>query len=86
MSAAITYTEVARRHMTLDSVAPNGSSCSHDHWTTIVKRQDWADTPENGLYAGRSYRITERYVSTSPDNLGVLVNQESGPWSAVWNG
>lgn len=77
----IVVTEVERRQSgPVASVAPNGSSRSTDYWTLIVKRQDWTDDPRNGIYAGRSYRIEERWISSDPDYLGQISSSSSQPW------
>lgn len=76
----ITYTEIERHHSERDSVAPNGSSRSHDYHTAIVYRQDWTEDPRNGVYAGRSYRVTERYISSSAHTLGQFFGSDSQPW------
>lgn len=76
----ITETVISRHQSEADSVAPNGSARSHDYYTTVVIRQDWANVPENGIYAGRSYRIVERYISNRPDTPGQYIGRSSSPW------
>jgi hypothetical protein len=49
-------------------------------WTVITRRQQWADTPDNAAYAGRTYRVTDTWVSDTPDHLGMLVSSTSYPW------
>ena len=62
------------------SIAPNGSSRSVDYWTLIVYRGTWSNDAANGVYAGRSYREEERYVSSSPTLLGQFTSSSSQPW------
>jgi hypothetical protein len=64
------------------SVAPNGSARCHDFYTYVTYRQDWNNTPESGIYAGRSYRIVERYISNNPNARGQLISSSSSPWDA----
>lgn len=82
-TAAASYatTEVAESKSDSWSTAPNGSSRSHDFYTTVVSRQVWADIPENGIYAGRVYRIVEHYISGSPDRRGQQMDRSSQPWT-----
>lgn len=78
---AVTRTEVSRiAHAPVTSTAPNGSSTGTDYWTTVVIREEWADVPENGVYAGRVYRITRNYISTDPHHIGQLAGSSSSPW------
>jgi hypothetical protein len=78
----VTYTETSRTtHKPLHTTAPNGSSSGWEYWTTIVQRQVWADVPENGIYAGRSYKITLRHMSTDPNTLGTGISSSSTPWT-----
>ena len=73
--------EVERRQSgPIPSIAPNGSSRSVNYWTLIVYRGTWSDDADNGVYAGRSYREEERYVSSSPDLLGQFTSSSSQPW------
>lgn len=77
----VTYTHISESKHTAISSAPNGSTRNNlDCYTTVIERQDWADTPENGVYAGRSYRITTRYISNSPDYRGQSCGSSSSPW------
>lgn len=77
----ITRTEVSRfASRPANSIAPNGSSRGVDYWTAIVYRESWTDDPRNGVYAGRHYRVTERYISNSPHYLGQFTGSESRPW------
>lgn len=62
------------------STAPNGSARCHDFYTVVVSRQTWHDTEDNGVYAGREYRITDRYMSNSPNYRGQLIDSSSSPW------
>ena len=76
-----TEVEVSERKSDSYSSAPNGSVVNvHDFYTTVVSRQDWHDTPENGVYAGRSYKITDVYISNRPDTRGQLIRSSSQPW------
>lgn len=78
----ITYTEISETKHTGISSAPNGSVRDvTDYYTTVILRQDWAEVPENKDYAGLSYRITERYISSSPEYRGQLMGSSSSPWS-----
>lgn len=64
------------------STAPNGSSRCIDYYRTVTRRQDWADVPENGIYAGRSYKLVDVYISSKPDdNRGHLISSSSSPWT-----
>jgi hypothetical protein len=77
----ITTTEVSRTTSgPIATVAPNGSSRGVDYWTAVVSMQTWTDDPRNGVYAGRSYRITDRYLSSTPDYLGQFISSSSQPW------
>ena len=81
MSKPYTTTEVEECKSDSYSSAPNGSVRNvHDFYTTVVSRQDWHDTPENGAYAGRSYKITDRYISNGPNTRGQLISSSSQPW------
>jgi hypothetical protein len=73
--------EVSRSHGSVHSIASNGSTSGTDYYTTVVKRQTWADVPENGIYAGREYKITEAYISQDPGHIGQLIGHSSSPWS-----
>ncbi len=63
------------------TIAPNGSSEGVEYWTTEVYRQDWLDVPENGLYAGRSYRLTRSYVSCHERERGHFYGSSSDVWT-----
>lgn len=77
----ITYTEISESKRTGLSSAPNGSTRDNvDYYTTVTLRQDWAGIPENGTYAGLSYRITELYISATPEYRGQLISTSSSPW------
>lgn len=52
-----------------------------DYLTTVTIRQDYADVPENGIYAGRSYKRTERYISNTADHVGQFIGSGSEPWT-----
>jgi hypothetical protein len=81
MSKRYTDAEVSEHKSDSYSSAPNGSVRNvHDFYTTVVSRQDWHDVPENGVYAGRSYRITDRYISNRPETRGQLISSSSQPW------
>ena len=63
------------------TVAPNGSSRGTDYRTAVILRQDWRDTTENGIYAGRSYRVGRTYHSSFPDGAGTIsISSSSQPW------
>jgi len=51
------------------------------HFTTITERQDWHNTPANGKYAGKSYKITSHYVGPTEGQLHTLLNTRSEPWA-----
>ncbi|MEB3367433.1 hypothetical protein [Saccharopolyspora mangrovi] len=77
-----TQTEIRRTYSESDSIAPNGSSRSHDYYTVIVKRQHWHNTPRNGIYAGLDYKITETWISTrGPGHLDTCIGRTSQPWT-----
>jgi hypothetical protein len=78
--AVTTETEIRSSNWSQRSTAPNGSSSSIDHWTSVVSRQDWANVPENGIYAGLSYKITRLYISPRADTRGQSVSSSSSPW------
>lgn len=48
--------------------------------TVVVEREDWADVPENGIYAGKSYRRTTRYVGTTEGYRHIMTGSSSAPW------
>lgn len=78
---AYTQTEVSESKSNSWSTAPNGSARCHDFYTVVVSRQTWHNDPElNGVYAGREYRITERYISNSPNYRGQRIDSSSSPW------
>lgn len=81
--SAYTTVEVSETKSNRWSVAPNGSSRCHDFWTVVVSRQTWADTEDNGIYAGLEYKIVTRYISNSPNRRGQLVDSSSSPWPAA---
>lgn len=77
----VSYTEISSSTSgPVDSVAPNGSSRSVDYYTKVIGRQGWTDDPRNGVYAGRSYRITETYISPDARRRGQLLHSSSQPW------
>lgn len=77
----ITTTEVSvATSGPINSTAPNGSSSSVDYWTAVVSKQTWTMDERNGVYAGRSYKITDRYISNTPDYRGQFVSSSSEPW------
>ena len=80
-----TETETSRHSCAgAPAICPNGSvQNATDFYTTIVLRQDWADTEENGIYAGKSYRISHVWHSGSkPGQLDTLISSSSRPWTA----
>lgn len=79
--ATYTTTQVSETKTDSWSTAPNGSARCHDFYTTVVSHQEWADTEDNGVYAGRVYRIVDRYISNSPDRRGQLMDSSSQPWT-----
>lgn len=81
MAMQVSYTKISEHKSDSYSSAPNGSVRNvHDFYTTVVQRQDWADVPENGAYAGRSYKIVTRYISRSADTRGQYIGSSSSPW------
>lgn len=72
------YTEIEVGETKHDSwsTAPNGSARSHDFYTVVTYRQEWHE----GRYAGRVYRIVERYISSNPKHRGLLIGSSSQPW------
>lgn len=71
-----TTTEVSERrsiHTELDGTTY--------HITTVTERQDWSNTPANGIYAGKSYRITRSYSSTTAGYRHVMTSSRSEPWT-----
>jgi hypothetical protein len=77
------YTTVEVRESKSDrwSTAPNGSARCHDFYTVVVSKQTWnTDVP---VYGGLSYKITETYISNSPDTRGQLISSSSSPWDEV---
>ena len=51
------------------------------HFTTVTERQDWHNVSSNGIYAGRSYKITRFYVGPTAGQLHTLLNTRSEPWT-----
>ncbi|QDK01928.1 hypothetical protein SEA_VIBAKI_48 [Arthrobacter phage Vibaki] len=43
--------------------------------------QTWADTPANGIYAGKSYMITTSWRGTTPGARHIMTNRSSAPYS-----
>ncbi len=77
----VTYSEVsALTSGPVKSTAPNGSSTSTDYWTVVTSKQTWTRDPANGGLSGRSYKITDRYISNTPDYRGQFVSSSSEPW------
>ena len=76
-----TQTEVSESKSDRWSTAPNGSARCHDFYTVVVSRQEWHDVEKNGAYAGRVYRITDRYISNSPNTRGLRIDSSSSPWN-----
>lgn len=74
------YTETVIETVKSDSrsTAPNGSITSHDFYTTVVKLQTWTEGP----YQGHTYKITERYLSSSPNLRGQIIDTSSTFYSA----
>lgn len=83
LAGLVTYTEVSSIQWSAHSTAPNGSSSATDHYTLVISRQDWAPVEENDIYAGRSYRVTDLYISHDPDVRGQRINSSSRPWTAL---
>jgi hypothetical protein len=80
MSRQVTYVEVSEHKSDSWSTAPNGSARCHDFYTVVISRQEWANVPDNGIYAGLVYRITDRYISPDPRFRGQLMDSSSQPW------
>jgi hypothetical protein len=56
------------------SSAPNGSTRNNqDFYTYVTYMQDWI----SGQYAGYTYKIVERYISSSPDTRGQCIGSSS---------
>lgn len=81
MQATPSYTEISARTYARESTAPNGSSSGTDYWTIVTLRQDWPVDESLGVYSGLSYRIVERYISSTPVHRGQHVDSSSSPWS-----
>lgn len=83
-SAAKPYTEtlVSTDHHDSWSTAPNGSARCHDYYTVETWLQTWHATK----YAGYTYKIVRRYISSSPERRGQYIGSSSsfhsGPESA----
>ena len=61
--------------------APNGSSEGFDYLTVVTTCQDYASTPENGIYAGRSYRVTDIWHSSNEEGTGsTIIDSSYQPW------
>jgi hypothetical protein len=75
--AIIFMTQISEAKWFTNSTAPNGSSSATDYYTAVVSLQDWADVPENGVYRGRTYKITETYISNDPNTRGQLISRSS---------
>lgn len=69
--AAKTVTEVSAHSSKIDAGR---------YLTVVVEREDWADVPENGIYAGKSYRRTTRYAGTVEGYRHVMLGSSSAPW------
>ena len=52
------------------------------HITKVVERQDWANTPANGIYAGKSYKITTLFSSTVAGYRHIMTGRSSEPFTA----
>ena len=78
----MTYTEIGESEpVARFSTAPNGSSSGTDYHTVVIVRQDWTDVPANGVYAGRSYRIRQFYISPDPRHpRSQYIGSDSSPW------
>jgi hypothetical protein len=56
------------------SSAPNGSTRNNrDFYTYVTYMQDWISGP----YAGCTYKIVERYISSNPDTWGQYLGSSS---------
>lgn len=76
-----TYTDLsATTRGPIHDTSPNGSSSGIYYYTTVIRRQDWPNDPRCGLYAGRSYRITETWISPDPRYRGQRIASISEPW------
>ncbi len=76
MTKSFVEVEVSETKSDRWSTAPNGSACSHDFYTVVISRQDWTE----GAYAGRSYRITQTFISNRAETRGQLISSSSTPW------
>lgn len=74
--AQVTYIVIS----TTDQTPVWGAATGTDYYTVVVLRQDWADVPENGVYAGRSYKITEHYISHERNGLDRCISSSATPW------
>lgn len=84
MTNLFAETEVSRYSCAgAPAIAPNGSVQDvTDFYTTVILRQDWTNTPENGIYAGKSYRISKVWHSgTAAGRLDTLISSSSRPWT-----
>lgn len=74
MAKPYTMTEAGISKSESISSAPNGSTRNNrDYYTFVTYMQDWTD----GQYAGCTYKIVERYISSSPDYRGQLIGSTS---------
>lgn len=74
-----TTVEVSERKYDSWSTAPNGSARCHDFYTLVTLRQTWSDDAP-APYAGRVYRIVERWISADPNTRGQFISSSSSPW------
>ena len=72
-----TMTEVSTTKHDRWSTAPNGSARCHDFYTVVISLQTWTE----GQYAGYTYKITETWISNTPDHLGQYISSSSSYYS-----
>ena len=69
-----TMTLVSTDHYDAWSSAPNGSTRdNHDFYTVVTSLQTWT----TGQYAGYTYKIVERYISSDPSVRGQYIGSSS---------
>lgn len=63
-------------------VALHGQDEPTGGWVTVVHiRQHWWDVPVNGLAAGTTHRVIERYLTFSEDGTGtIFAGCRTEPW------
>lgn len=71
-----TATKTTTHHSTTESGNAEAGFITVDR-----ELQEWADTPENGIYAGKSYMITTFWSGTTPGARHVMTKRSSAPYS-----